>query len=394
MLTDSRSHTALKSRLLAVALIGAALPGCALGYLTQAAQGQWRLMRARRPIEQVIADPTASPDLKAQLRVVQDARDFAVSDLGLPDNRSYRSYSDLKRPYVVWNVVAAPEFSVEPQRWCFPFTGCLSYRGYFRENDARKMAAALAARGNDVMVGGVSAYSTLGHFADPVLNTMLRYGDLGLASTIFHELAHQLIYVRGDSEFNESFAVSVEQEGLRRWLAARGRSLELQDYLARHQSEQLIVGVFADGRRRLATLYASSPALPIDQQRARKHEILSATGEQVLAVERQFKVRSGYDQWISDGLNNAHLASVGTYFDCVPGFQRLLAANGGSLPAFYAAVRKMKRDAAARRALCADAGNDAGNDAGSDAAITAPGAAPSATSASVTSAPATAVPVP
>src|SRR6204780_3150982 len=214
MLTDRRSLTLLKTRLLAMALIGATLPGCAIGYFTQAAQGQWRLLRARRPIEQVIADPASSEELKARLRVVQDARDFAVTDLGLPDNRSYRTYSALKRPCVVWNVVAAPEFSIEPQRWCFPFTGCLSYRGYFRENDARKMAAALAARGNDVMVGGGSGYSTLGHFADPVLNTMLRYGDLGLASTIFHELAHQLIYVRGDSEFNESFAVSVEQEGV------------------------------------------------------------------------------------------------------------------------------------------------------------------------------------
>jgi predicted aminopeptidase len=386
MLTDSRSLAALKIRLLAVALIGATLPGCALGYLTQAAQGQWRLMRARRPIEQVIADPASGEDLKARLRVVQDARDFAVSDLALPDNRSYRSYSDLKRPYVVWNVVAAPEFSVEPQRWCFPFTGCLSYRGYFRERDARRMAARLAARGNDVMVGGVTAYSTLGHFSDPVLNTMLRYGDLGLVSTIFHELAHQLIYVRGDSEFNESFAVSVEQEGLRRWLAARGRSLELQDYLARHHSEQLIVNVFADGRRQLATLYATSPAPPREQLRVRKKELLSATGEQVLAVERQFRVRTGYDQWISDGLNNAHLASVGTYFDCVPGFNRLLAANGGNLPAFYAAVRRMKADAAARRALCADTGDGE--------PITAPGAAPSVTSGSATSAPATAAPGP
>jgi len=384
MLTDSRSVTALKTRLLAVALIGATLPGCALGYLTQAAQGQWRLMRARRPIEQVIADPASSDDLKTRLRVVQDARDFAVSDLALPDNRSYRSYADLKRPYVVWNVVAAPEFSVEPQRWCFPFTGCLSYRGYFRERDARRMAASLAARGNDVMVGGVTAYSTLGHFSDPVLNTMLRYGDLGLVSTIFHELAHQLIYVRGDSEFNESFAVSVEQEGLRRWLAVRGRSTELQDYLARHHSEQLIVNVFADGRRQLATLYATSPPPPINQLRARKHELLAATGEQVQAVERQFKVRTGYDQWISDGLNNAHLASVGTYFDCVPGFNRLLAANGGKLPAFYAAVRKMKADPAARRALCADAGDGD--------ALTAPGAAPTATSAIGTSAPATTAP--
>ncbi len=355
MLTETRSLAALKTRLLAAALIGASLPGCAIGYLTQAAQGQWRLMRARRPIEQVIADPGASEQLKARLRVVQDARDFASSDLGLPDNRSYRSYSDLKRPYVVWNVVATPEFSVEPQRWCFPFTGCLSYRGYFREADARRMAAALAARGNDVMVGGVTAYSTLGHFADPVLNTMLRYGDLELVSTIFHELAHQLVYVHGDTEFNESFAVSVEQEGLRRWLAARGRSVELQEYLERRHAEQLIVEAFADGRRRLATLYASAPPLPLEQRRDRKHGILVATGEQVLALERQFELRTGYDQWIADGLNNAHLASIGTYFDCVPGFQRLLDANAGNLSAFYAAVKRMRGDAAARRALCADA---------------------------------------
>jgi predicted aminopeptidase len=385
MLTESRRRTLLTTRLLAVALIGATLPGCAIGYLTQAAQGHWRLMRARRPIEQLIADPAASEELKGRLRVVQDARDFAVSDLGLPDNRSYRSYSDLKRPFVVWNVVAAPEFSVEPQRWCFPFTGCLSYRGYFRERDAQKKAAALAARGNDVMVGGVTAYSTLGHFADPVLNTMLRYGDLELASIIFHELAHQLIYVRGDSEFNESFAVSVEQEGLRRWLAARGRSLELQDYLERRHAEQLIVDVFADGRRRLATLYARSAPLPIEQRRERKRELLAATGEQVLSVERRYKLRTGYDRWIAEGLNNAHLASVGTYFDCVPGFQRLLEAHGGSLPAFYAAVRHMRGNAAARRALC-------GDDARGAAAIKAPGAAGSETSVPATSAPATTAP--
>jgi predicted aminopeptidase len=387
MLTDSRSLTALKTPLLAVTLIVTMLPGCTLGYLTQAAQGQLRLMRARRPIEQVIADPVSGDDLKARLRVVQDARDFAVSDLALPDNRSYRSYSDLKRPYVVWNVVAAPEFAVAPQRWCFPFTGCLSYRGYFREKDARSMAAKLAARGSDVMVGGVTAYSTLGHFADPVLNTMLRYGDLGLVSTIFHELAHQLIYIRGDSEFNESFAVSVEQEGLRRWLAARGRSLELQDYLDRHVAEQRIIDVFADGRRQLAALYAQSPAPPIEQRRALKHEILDAAGKRVLAVERQFKVRTGYDQWISDGLNNAHLASVGTYFDCVPGFQRLLAANGGNLPAYYAAVRAMRGNAAARRALCSAAGGE-----GEQAAVKAPGVALSETSVPATSAPATAAP--
>jgi predicted aminopeptidase len=377
MLTESCRLNALHIRLLAVALIVTGLPGCAIGYLMQAGQGQWQLMRARRPIEQVIADPASSEELKGRLRLVQDARNFAVIDLNLPDNRSYRSYSDLKRPYVVWNVVAAPEFSVVPQRWCFPFTGCLSYRGYFRERDARKVAAALAARGNDVMVGGVSAYSTLGHFSDPVLNTMLRYGDLELVSIIFHELAHQLIYVRGDSEFNESFAVTVEQEGLRRWLASRGRSVELQDYLERQHAEQLIIDVFADGRRQLAALYALSPPPPLEQLRDRKREILAATGEQVLSVERQFKLRTGYDEWIAAGLNNAHLASVGTYFNCVSGFERLLDANGGSLPAFYAAVRKMGREAAARRALCGDV-------TATTAALIAPGAPASAVSPRVT----------
>jgi predicted aminopeptidase len=286
---------------------------------------------------------------------------------------------------VVWNVVAAPEFSVQPQRWCFPFTGCLSYRGYFRESAARKMAAKLAASGNDVMVGGVTAYSTLGHFADPVLNTMLRYGDLELVSTMFHELAHQLIYVRNDTVFNESFAVSVEQEGLRRWLAARGRSLELQDYLERQQADQRMVDAFADGRQRLAALYAQSPPLPIDERRARKREILVATGAQVQAIEHRLKLRTGYDQWIADGLNNAHLASLGTYFDCVPGFERLLAANGGSLPAFYAAVRNMRADAGARRALCR------AGDATPAPPVTPTAATPDAAAPGI-SAPATAVP--
>lgn len=352
MLTDRSSAPALRTRLLAVAVVSGMLSGCTLGYLTQAAHGQWQLMRARRPITQVIADPTSPQALVERLRVVQDAREFAVTDLALPDNRSYRTYSDLKRPFVVWNVVATPEFSVEPRHWCFPFTGCLSYRGYFHQQAADRMAARLASQGDDVMVGGVTAYSTLGHFADPVLNTMLRYGDLGLASTLFHELAHQLIYVRGDTEFNESFAVTVEQEGLRRWLAARGRSQELDDYLNRHHADELMLQAFADGRRRLAVFYRQSATLPVEQRRAGKLALLSETGQQVQALEQQFHVQTGYDRWIAAGLNNAHLASLGTYFDCVPAFQGLLASHGGDLPAFYTAVRKMRSDPAARRAFC------------------------------------------
>jgi predicted aminopeptidase len=343
--------TALQTRLLAVTLICSTLPGC-VTYLAQAAHGQFQLLRARRPIERVIQDPGSSEALKARLQLVQDARDFAVSDLGLPDNRSYRSYADLKRPYVVWNVVAAPEFSVTALRWCFPFTGCISYRGYFHERAARASAARLKRQGNDVLVAGVSAYSTLGHFADPVLNTMLRYCDNDMVGTIFHELAHQLIYAPGDSRFSESFAVTVEEEGLRRWLGARGRSGQLQAILARHSAEAILVGEFAHGRRQLAALYAQT--LPLDEKRERKREILRTTGERVQALERENQTGPAYDGWINAGLNNAHLASIGTYNDCVPGFRRLLDANGGNLSAFYAAVRNIRGDRNARRALCSD----------------------------------------
>jgi predicted aminopeptidase len=337
-------------RIFAVILMLGALTGCtSLGYLAQAAHGQLQLMRTRRPIEQVIADPKSSDVLRTHLKLVQDARAFSVTELKLPDNRSYRTYGDLGRPYAVWNVVAAPEFSVTPRHWCFPFTGCISYRGYFHERSARKFAAGLAERGNDILVAGVTAYSTLGHFADPITNTMLRYGDNDMVATIFHELAHQLIYVPGDTRFNESFAMTVEEEGLRRWLAARARSNELQSILTAHRNEVTIVKAFGEGRQQLAVLYAQS--MPVEQMRERKQQILKATGDHVLELERQFKMPM-YDLWINAGLNNAHLASIGTYYDCVPGFQRLLEANGGDLPAFYAAVKKMRRDVAARRTVC------------------------------------------
>lgn len=347
---SSRLQCRLPKRLLCA---GAALllSACSsLSYLAQAAHGQWQLMRARRPIERVIADPATPPKLKAKLTLVEDIRSFAVTDLYLPDNHSYRSYSDLKRPYAVWNVVAAPTLSVKPLHWCFPVAGCTDYRGYFKERRARRFAAALAAGGDDVMVEGVTAYSTLGHFDDPVLNTMLRYDDLELAGTIFHELAHQLIYVRGDSEFNESFAVTVETEGLARWLRARGRADEMQLYSGQRRIEQEINELFTAARAQLKTLYAS--ALPPEQKRQHKEEILARTGQEVLAIERRAQVHSEYDRWIRSGLNNAHLAAVGTYFDCVDGFEELLRQQQGSLPQFYAAVRRLARDSAARHSLC------------------------------------------
>lgn len=329
----------------------AALSGCAsLGYVGQAAHGEWQLLHARRPITRIIANPATTPVLRTRLQLVQDIRRFAVTHLGLPDNRSYRSYTDLHRPYVVWNVVAAPEFSVRALRWCFPISGCVSYRGYFKERRARAFAAKLAARGDDVQVDGVTAFSTLGHFADPVLSTMLRYGDLELAGTIFHELAHQLIYVAGDSEFDESFAMTVEAQGLSRWLQARGRSTELAGYLRERQLQDRIDALFAQARARLTRLYAQS--LPATAKRVRKQAILMQLGARIRALEAREHLDSGYDAWIARGLNNASLASVGTYSQCVPGFEQLLRDNGGQLPLFYAAVRRISKDPAARRALC------------------------------------------
>jgi len=335
------------------------LSGCSPAYLLQAAHGQWRLLRARTPIASVIAAPTTAPALRSRLQQVQEAREFASRELALPDNRSYRTYSALGRPYVVWNVVAAPEFSVAPLRWCFPITGCIAYRGYFREAGAQRYAAALAARGNDTLVAGVSAYSTLGRFADPLLDTMLRYGELELIGTLFHELAHQLIYVKGDSEFSEAFAMSVERVGVARWLAAHGQSSQLEAYLLRQQQQAQIVTLLAAGRARLAELYGQ--ALASAPMRERKRSILDATAVAVRAFEQRNALRSGYDAWLEAGLNNAHLAAVGTYFDCVPGFERLLAQQGGDLRAYYAAVRALARGPAAdRRALCTSLPADRG----------------------------------
>jgi predicted aminopeptidase len=345
-----------RARLATAAAAGlAALSGCAsLGYVAQAAHGEWQLLHARRPIPRVIASTATTPALRTRLALVQDIRQFAVSDLGLPDSRSYRSYTDLHRPFVVWNVVAAPRFSVRALRWCFPISGCVDYRGYFKERRARAFAARLAARGDDVQVDGVTAFSTLGHFADPVLSTMLRYGDVDLAGTIFHELAHQLYYVPGDSEFDESFAMTVEAEGLARWLAARGRSGELAGYLRERHLQDQVDALFAQGRQQLARLYGQ--ALPTAITLARKRAILVQIGARVRALESSEQLASGYDEWIARGLNNATLASVGTYSDCVPGFQQLLRDQHGELAPFYAAVRRIGKDRKARDALCRHGG--------------------------------------
>ena len=342
------AHVVCGVRALLLAAACALLCGCGTLYLMQAASGEWQVLRRRVPIDTLLADPHTPPALRAHLEQVHAAREFASGELGLPDSSSYRSYADIGRPYVVWNVVAAPEFSVSPKRWCFPIAGCVAYRGYFREQRAREFAAALAVRGLDVAVDGVPAYSTLGRFADPVLSSMLRYGDDELAATIFHELAHQLLYVRGDSEFNEAFATTVEDAGLERWLTQQGASQRLQQLRERQAHAAAFVSLLARSRTRLALLYASGVAR--DEMRAGKAQILGALAADIRALElREGASYPLYEEWIAAGLNNARLASVSTYFDCLPGFTRLLGESGNDLTRFYAAARELARQPRAVR---------------------------------------------
>lgn len=343
MLTESR-------KLLTIALLLAgsgSLSGCGSLYLLQAARGQAQILIDRRPIQAVVADPKTPPTLRETLAEVSAARDFASRQLELPDNRSYRVYADIGRPYVVWNVVAAPEFSIRPRQWCFPVAGCVTYRGYFRQKSAQTYAGKLAGQGYDTVVEGVPAYSTLGHFDDPILNTMLPYGRDQLAAIVFHELAHQLLYVAGDSAFNEAFASAVEEEGLARWLTFLGRPADIENFRRSAARAREYSSLLAQARRDLARLYASKQ--PPADMRAAKQARLAQLGDAIRATEKRLGYPSGYGAWVRQGFNNAELASVATYEDCEPGFLRLLAQQGGDLPRFYAAVRELSRKPAAQR---------------------------------------------
>jgi predicted aminopeptidase len=320
--------------------------------VAQAAGGQLRILSARKPITRVLSDPGISAELKQRLEAIQTARAFASRELALPNNKSYTSYADLKREYVVWSVVATPEFSVKPREWCFPIVGCVAYRGYFKEAKADKFAASLRAEGFDAIVGGVPAYSTLGKFNDPILSTMMSYGDDELASIMFHELSHQVVYIPDDSSFNEAFAVTVEQEGLARWLKYRGREADLSRYLARHARQGEGMHIVARYREELTKLYAT--AIAPDLMRVGKAEVFARLVTELRALGAHYGVKSALADELAAEPNNARLASLATYYDCVPGFESVLAREQHDLPRFYDAVRELaKLPREARRAqLC------------------------------------------
>lgn len=320
------------------------LSGCStVSFYWQAFAGQIEVTRLARPLDEVLSDPQTPADLRRRLEYAQRAREFASNVLGLPDNASYRRYADLRRPYVVWNVFAAPADSLTLRTHCFPVAGCVVYRGYFAQSGADAEAALLRAQGLDVYVGGVPAYSTLGWFADPLLNTFIRYPDLEIARLIFHELAHQVAYVGDDSAFNESFAVAVEEAALARWMDANAGPADRAGYAAFAQRRRSLTRLFVAARRDLEAAYgAPTDAASKREAKARVLERLAAEYAALKATWNLSDAQSrAYDNFVLKDLNNAKLASIATYTQRVAQFAALLAGGGGDLPKFYAEVRRL-----------------------------------------------------
>lgn len=327
------------------AALALASAGCGANYYVRTMWGGARILVQRQPIERLVADPRTDDELRARLAYVRQARDFASRHLGLPDNKSYRTYSEVRRggersAHVVWNVVAAPEFSVEPLTWCFPVAGCVAYRGYFSQRRARRFGDSLEREGYDVDVYGVRAYSTLGRFADPVLSTFLDGSDAtAVAGYLFHELAHQVAYAPGDTTFNESFATLVEQEGLRRWLESRGEREQLEAYRERSAHDAAFRALVLDYRARLAATYAAEQS--DERKRAEKTRLIQRLEDDYRRLAAGWAGDRRWDGWFDGQVDNADFALMASYHGLVPALLRLLERQDHDLPAFYREVERL-----------------------------------------------------
>lgn len=332
----------------ALLLAATALAGCAnLGYYAQSVRGQIDLLARRKPIAALLQAPATPATLRTRLARVLQIRAFASRVLDLPDNASYRSYVALERPYLTWAVFAAPALSLTPIRWCYPVIGCAVYRGYFHRRAAVAFAARLRRRGDDVYVRGVPDYSTLGWFADPLPSTVIDWPLPDLAGLIFHELAHQELFVPGDSAFNESFAVTVQEAGVVRWLRAYGNPAERRAWRTARRREGAFLALIATTRKRLAAVYAAADTR--GAKRAAKARVLAGLARRYAALKASWGGYGGYDRWFDGGMNNAKLVALQTYRGYVPAFRRLLASTHGDFTAFYADARALAGLPKARR---------------------------------------------
>ncbi len=333
-----------------------AVSGCrTLKFYGQAIQGQYQIFAHQERIEKLLTDPATPPKLKRQFELLQRLRVFADTQLKLPVNGHYRKYVDVHRPYVVWNVQAAPEFSLEPKTWWYPLVGSLEYRGYFSKSGAEDEAGYLRKKGYDVFVGSVDAYSTLGWFKDPVLNTFIFRDEPELAEVIFHELGHQRVFARGDTDFNEAFATVVGQEGARRWLQAQEDTNSYSQYLISLRRNGQFVRLIMNTRARLEKIYgdqrdpegkltaAKHPPASAPELLAAKRKIFADLQTQYAALKAEWGGHDGYDRWFAREVNNAQLNTIANYYDYVPGFEALLALKSGDLEKFYAAVEELSK---------------------------------------------------
>ena len=307
-----------------------------VGYYTQAARGQMAIVFGRQDIQRLLDSGDLPSDLQEKFAAVLDMREFAERELSLPVGDNYQSYVDVEREHVVWNVFAAPEFSTDPVNWCYPIAGCVAYRGYFSAAAAGKFAEEWERKGFDVYTGGVDAYSTLGWFDDSLLSTVLSRPEYQLAALIFHELAHQVVYVPGDTTFNESFATAVEREGLRRWLLESDQAATMEIARTSRLRQQQFVQLVTEYRDKFDSLYQQE--LQAGVMRERKHELQQQLRADYEASKRRWGGDAGYDSWFSSELNNAQLSTVSSYNDLVPFFQELLAQADGNLETFYRQV--------------------------------------------------------
>ena len=324
-------------RLLCLLLSGMLITACgSVSYYSQAVNGHYALLEDEEAIEKILAENKFDEDVRARLKRALAIRQFASDKLGLPDNDSYKTFVKLKQKYPIWNVVAAERFSVNARQWCFLFVGCISYRGYFKEQAAEDMAKELRTEGYDVTVSPAAAYSTLGWFDDPLLSSMLYKEEAHLAGIIFHELAHQQVYIDDDSSFNEAFATAVELEGVRRWLESQGDAGGIERYREYKQRQRDFNNLLKATRQQLIEVYQSDKP-EVDKLRL-KAETIAAMKTKYKSVKQAWDGYSGYDSWMARDTNNADLALVATYHEMVPMFEQLLKENDYDLPRFYQAV--------------------------------------------------------
>lgn len=344
-------------KILFYALVLFFVSSCAgISYYSQAVQGQLALLTAREPVEKLLDDPTTPESLKRQLEKTREILIFAENN-GLPVGKSYGTYVDLQRPFVVWNVFAAPSDQVSLVQHCFPIAGCVGYKGYFAETDAEAFAKELQASGYDVFVGGVAAYSTLGWFDDPLLNTFIYREDARLAAVLFHELAHKVLYVEGDTVFNESFATAVERHLLETWLATRGLDLAFTAYLDSEQRRAQVIDLILQTRDKLAVVYGPDVEVEgietedlgleemdtkkLNAEKAKeKARLIAQLKMDYRELQERWEAGTEFSTWIEQDLNNAHLAAIGAYQSEVPAFMGMLN-NSTSLDDFFDLARRI-----------------------------------------------------